>query len=97
MSDGTSSCLKGPDNQRASLYRILGSRSVPHAFRTITINDNEARLEFHQIRDQRIIELGKQNLLTSKNAEEYAGGKADDILAYCHGGEGDNDVVLKLR
>ncbi|MHC4139071.1 MAG: metallophosphoesterase family protein [Planctomycetota bacterium] len=69
----------------------------PHAFRTITINDNVAKLDFHQIRDQRIIELGKQNLSTSKNAEEYAGGSAGDILAYCHGGEGDNDVVLKLR
>jgi predicted MPP superfamily phosphohydrolase len=69
----------------------------PHAFRTITINDNEARLEFHQVRDQRIIELGKHNLLTSKNAEEYAGGSAGDILAYCHGGELDNNVILKLR
>ena len=69
----------------------------PHAFRTITINDNEARLEFHQVRDQRIIELGKHNLLTSKNAEEYAGGKADDILAYCHGSELDNNVTLELR
>jgi hypothetical protein len=35
--------------------------------------------------------------LTGKNAEEYAGGKADDILAYCHGSELDNDVVLRLR
>ena len=69
----------------------------PHAFRTITINDNEARLQFHQVRDQRIIELGKKFLLTSKNAEEYAGGKADDILAYCHGGKHDNNVTLKLR
>jgi hypothetical protein len=34
--------------------------------------------------------------LTSKNAEEYAGGKADDILAYCHGSELDNNVTLKL-
>jgi hypothetical protein len=81
------------------LHYIASPATVqyPHAFRTITINDNEASLEFHQVRDQRIIELGKQNLLTSKNAEEYAGGKADDILAYCHGGEGDNDVVLRLR
>jgi predicted MPP superfamily phosphohydrolase len=69
----------------------------PHAFRTITINDYEARLEFHQVRDQKIIEMGKRNLLTSKNAEEYAGGSAGDILAYCHGSAGDNDVVLKLR
>ena len=69
----------------------------PHAFRTITINDNVAKLDFHQVRDQKIIELGRHNLLTSKSAEEYAGGKAGDILAYCHGGEGDNDVVLKLR
>jgi hypothetical protein len=36
-------------------------------------------------------------LLTSKNAEEYAGGKAEDILAYCHGGKHDNNVTLKLR
>ena len=81
------------------LHYIASPATVqyPHAFRTLTINDNETRLEFHQIRDQRIIELGKHNLLTSKNAEEYAGGKADDILAYCHGGEGDNDVALKLR
>ena len=69
----------------------------PNAFRTISINDNEARLQFHQVRDQRIIELGKHNLLTSKNAEEYAGGKPEDILAYCHGGTSDNDVVLRLR
>ncbi len=81
------------------LHYIASPASVqyPHAFRTITINDNEARLELHQVRDQRIIELGKHNLLTSKNAEEYAGGSAGDILAYCHGGEGDNDVTLKLR
>ena len=81
------------------LHYIASPAAVqyPHAFRTITINDNEARLEFHQVRDQRIIELGKHNLLTSKNAEEYAGGKADDILAYCHGGELDNNVTLKLR
>jgi predicted MPP superfamily phosphohydrolase len=69
----------------------------PHAFRTISINDNEARLQFHQVRDQGIIELGKKNLLTSKNAEEYVGGSAGDILAYCHGGELDNNVTLKLR
>jgi hypothetical protein len=69
----------------------------PHAFRTMSINDSVARLEFHQIRDQRIIELGKQNLSTSKNAEEYAGGSTGDIVAYCHGGAGDNDVALKLR
>ena len=81
------------------LHYIASPAAVqyPHAFRTITINDNEARLEFHQVRDQRIIELGKHNLLTSKNAEEYAGGKADDILAYCHGSELDNNVVLELR
>ena len=81
------------------LHYIASPAAVqyPHAFRTITINDNEARLEFHQIRDKRIIELGKHNLLTSKNVEEYAGGKAGDILAYCHGGELDNNVVLRLR
>jgi hypothetical protein len=33
----------------------------------------------------------------SKNAEEYAGGSTGDIVAYCHGGAGDNDVALKLR
>ncbi len=69
----------------------------PHAFRTITINDNEARLAFHQVRAQGIIELGQHKLLMSRNAEEYAGGSAGDILAYCHGGAGDNDVTLKLR
>ncbi len=69
----------------------------PHAFRTITINREEARIQFHQVRDQRIIELGKKFLLTSKNAEEYAGGRAEDILAYCHGSELDNNVTLKLR
>jgi len=81
------------------LHYIASPATVqyPHAFRTITIIDNAARLEFHQIRDQRIIELGKHNLSTSKNAEEYAGGSAGDILAYCHGSAGDNDVVLKLR
>jgi 3',5'-cyclic AMP phosphodiesterase CpdA len=81
------------------LHYIASPAAVqyPHAFRTITINDNEARLQFHQVRDQKIIELGKHNLLTSKNAEEYAGGSAGDILAYCHGSAGDNDVVLKLR
>ncbi len=81
------------------LHYIASPAAVqyPHAFRTISINDNEARLQFHQVRDQRIIELGRHKLLTSKNAEEYAGGKAGDILAYCHGGEGDNEVVLKLR
>jgi len=81
------------------LHYIASPATVqyPHAFRTVSINDNVARLEFHQIKDQRVIELGKQNLSTSKNAEEYAGGSAGDILAYCHGGESDNDVVLKLR
>ena len=81
------------------LHYIASPATVqyPHAFRTITIIDNAARLEFHQIRDQRIIELGKHNLSTSKNAEEYAGGSAGDILAYCHGSASDNDVVLKLR
>ena len=81
------------------LHYIASPATVqyPHAFRTISINDNVARLEFHQIKDQGIIELGKQNLSTSKNAEEYAGGSAGDILAYCHGGAGDNNVVLKLR
>ncbi|MBT6225779.1 MAG: hypothetical protein HOI47_03875 [Candidatus Scalindua sp.] len=81
------------------LHYIASPAAVqyPHAFRTITIIDNVARLEFHQIRDQRIIELGKQNLLTSKNAEEYAGDSAGDILAYCHGGELDNNVVLRFR
>ena len=81
------------------LHYIASPAAVqyPHAFRTITIIDNVARLEFHQVRDKRIIELGKHNLSTSKNAEEYAGGKADNILAYCHGSKGDNDVVLRLR
>ncbi len=81
------------------LHYIASPAAVqyPHAFRTITINDKEARLQFHQIRDQRIIELGKRNLSTSKNAEEYAGGSAGDILAYCHGAAGDNNVALKLR
>jgi len=81
------------------LHYIASPATVqyPHAFRTITIVDNAARLEFHQIRDQGIIELGKQNLSTSKNAEEYAGGSAGDILAYCHGSAGDNNVVLKFR
>lgn len=81
------------------LHYIASPAAVqyPHAFRTITINDNEAKLQFHQVRNKRIIELGKHNLLTSKNAEEYAGGKADDILAYCHGSEGDNNVTLKIR
>ncbi len=81
------------------LHYIASPAAVqyPHAFRTITINRNEARLQFHQVREQRIIELGKKFLLTSKNAEEYAGGKADDILAYCHGGKHDNNVTLKLR
>ncbi len=81
------------------LHYIASPATVqyPHAFRTITINDNDARLEFYQVRDQRIIGLGKHNLLTSKNAEEYAGGSAGDILEYCHGGEGDNNVTLKLR
>ncbi|MHC4182637.1 MAG: metallophosphoesterase family protein [Planctomycetota bacterium] len=69
----------------------------PHAFRTITINKDEASLRLHQVREQRIIELGKKFLLTSKNAEEYAGGRAEDILAYCHGSELDNNVTLKLR
>ena len=81
------------------LHYIASPATVqyPHAFRTITINDNEARLEFHQVRAQGIIELGQHKLLMSKNAEEYAGGSAGDILAYCHGGKGDNDVVLRLR
>jgi len=81
------------------LHYIASPAAVqyPHAFRTITINDYEARLQFHQIRDQKIIELGKHNLLTSKNAEEYAGGSAGDILAYCYGGELDNNVTLKHR
>ncbi len=81
------------------LHYIASPATVqyPHAFRTITINDNEAKLEFHQVRDKRIVELGKSNLLTSKNAEEYAGGSAGDILAYCYGGESDNNVTLKLR
>ncbi len=81
------------------LHYIASPSTVqyPHAFRTITIKDNEARLQFHQIRDKRVIELGKRNLLTSKNAEEYAGGKTEDILAYCHGSELDNNVTLKFR
>ncbi len=81
------------------LHYIASPATVqyPHAFRTISIIDNAARLEFHQIRDQKIIDLGKQNLATSKNAEEYAGGSAGDIVAYCHGGEGDNNVALRLR
>jgi len=81
------------------LHYIASPAAVqyPHAFRTITIDGNEASLEFHQVRDQRIIELGKHNLLTSKNAEEYAGGSAEDILEYCHGSELDNNVILKLR
>jgi len=69
----------------------------PHAFRTVTIDGNEARLQFHQVRDQKIIELGKDFLLTSKNAEEYSGGKAEDIKMYCHGSEFDNFATLKLR
>ena len=69
----------------------------PHAFRTITIDGNESRLQFHQIRDQRIIELEKKFLLTSKNAEEYASGKADDILPCCNGSELDNNVTLRFR
>ncbi|MFQ5964911.1 MAG: hypothetical protein ACE5KZ_11585, partial [Candidatus Scalinduaceae bacterium] len=81
------------------LYYIASPATVqyPHAFRTITINKNEASLQFHQVREQRIIELGKKFLLASKNAEEYAGGRAEDILAYCHGSKHDNDVTLKLR
>ncbi len=81
------------------LHYIASPATVqyPHAFRTITIHDNEARLEFHQVRDKRIIELGKKNLLKSKNAEEYSDGRAGDILAYCHGGELDNNITLKLR
>jgi 3',5'-cyclic AMP phosphodiesterase CpdA len=81
------------------LHYIASPAAVqyPHAFRTITINRNKVRLQFHQVREQRIIELGKKFLLTSKNAEEYAGGKAEDILAYCHGGNHDNNVTLKLR
>ena len=81
------------------LHYIASPAAVqyPHAFRTITINKNEVRLQFHQVRDQRIVELGKKFLLTSKNAEEYAGGKAEDILAYCYGGKHDNNVTLKLR
>jgi len=97
-------CLTGHHHisriQTVNGFHFIASPATvqyPHAFRTITINDNEARLEFHQVRDQRIIELGKHNLLTSKNAEEYAGGKADDILAYCHGSELDNNVTLELR
>ncbi len=35
--------------------------------------------------------------LTGKDAEEYARGSAGDILAYCHGGELDNNVTLELR
>ncbi len=81
------------------LHYIASPATVqyPHAFRTITIRDHEARIEFHQVMDKRIVELGKRNLLTSKNAEEYAGGKAEDILAYCRGSELDNNVTLKLR
>lgn len=84
---------------RNGLHYIASPATVqyPHAFRTITISDNEARLQFHQIRDRKIIEMGKQYLLTSKNAEEYAGEKPNDILAYCHGSELDNNVTLKLR
>ncbi len=97
-------CLTGHHHiskiQTVNGLHYIASRATvqyPHAFRTITIDGSEARLEFHQVRDQRIIELGRHNLLTSKNAEEYAGGKADDILAYCHGGESDNNVILELR
>jgi len=81
------------------LHYIASPAAVqyPHAFRTITINGNEARLQSHQVRDQRIIALGRKHLLTSKNAEEYAGGKAEEILAYCRGSKLDNDVTLKLR
>ncbi|GAX62111.1 metallophosphoesterase [Candidatus Scalindua japonica] len=83
----------------AGLHYIASPATVqyPHAFRTITINKNEARLEFHQVRDQRIIKLGKHHLLTSKNAEEYAGGSAAETLAYCHGSKEDNDATLKFR
>ena len=81
------------------LHYIASPATVqyPHAFRTVKINRKEARLQFHQVRDQRIIELGKKFLLTSKNAEEYAGGRQEDILAYCHGSKLDNNVTLKLR
>ncbi|MCP5003683.1 MAG: hypothetical protein GY941_06980, partial [Planctomycetes bacterium] len=81
------------------LHYIASPAAVqfPHAFRTITINDNEACLEFHQVRDQRIVKLGMESLLTSSNAEEYRGGKAGDIVAYCHGSELDNNVRLRLR
>ncbi len=81
------------------LHYIASPATVqyPHAFRTITIRDHEARLQFHQVRDKRIVELGRKNLLTSKNVEEYAGGKAEDILAYCHGSELDNNVTFILR
>lgn len=81
------------------LHYIASPATVqyPHAFRTVTIDSNEASLQFHQVRDQRIIELGKKFLLTSKNAEEYAGGRQEDILTYCHGSKLDNNVALKLR
>lgn len=81
------------------LHYIASPATVqyPHAFRTVKINRKEASLQFHQVRDQRIIELGKKFLLTSKNAEEYAGDRQEDILTYCHGSKLDNNVTLKLR
>jgi 3',5'-cyclic-AMP phosphodiesterase len=81
------------------LHYIASPATVqyPHAFRTVRINREEASFQFHQVRDQRIIELGKKSLLTSKNAEEYAGGREEDILTYCHGSKLDNNVTLKLR
>ena len=81
------------------LHHIASPATVqyPHAFRTVTIDSNEASLQFHQVRNQGIVELGNKLLLTSKNAEEYTGGKPDDILAYCHGSKLDNNVTLNLR
>lgn len=68
----------------------------PHAFRSLYVDGNTVKLQFHQIGSRETIALGRK-LLIKKKAQEYGPGGFEDVAAYCMGRPEDRETTLVAR
>ncbi len=69
----------------------------PHGFRVISVNNQKAQVDFHQLRDRKIVLKGREAISQSKKYDLFAKGNRALRIAYCLGKGTDRQTTIPLR
>ncbi len=69
----------------------------PCAFRTFDVRDGAIRPGFHQVRDQKTLDLGRDLLVKGKQDEYGSGPGPESVDDYCLGLDSDREASISLR